>query len=79
MLKIKNFSKGDVVSRRGALTGGYVDNRTSKLEIYTVKEDLMKKLHEKEKELKENKEFLQRQEVCITTYIWLGYSLKMLV
>jgi len=54
--------EGDVVSRRGALTGGYVDNRTSKLEIYTVKEDLMKKLHEKEKELKENKEFLQRQE-----------------
>ena len=51
------------MSRRGALTGGYVDNRTSKLEIYTVKEDLMKKLHEKERELRENKDFLARQEV----------------
>ena len=55
--------EGDQVSRRGALTGGYVDNRKSRLDLYIAKEDLSAQKTEKEQELMKNKEQQQQLEV----------------
>lgn len=54
---------GDQVSRRGALTGGYVDNRKSRLDLYIAKQDLQQALEEKQQEIAVNKEQQQRLEV----------------
>ena len=53
------------MSRRGALTGGYVDNRKSRLDIYSGKSELQTKLNEKRQELAKNKEEQQALEVLI--------------
>nr|XP_018670625.1 structural maintenance of chromosomes protein 3-like isoform X2 [Ciona intestinalis] len=55
--------EGDQVSRRGALTGGYVDNRKSRLELHASKQSLLEQLKVKEKELLSNKEHQQQLEV----------------
>ncbi|XP_039261631.1 structural maintenance of chromosomes protein 3-like [Styela clava] len=54
--------EGDQVSRRGALTGGYVDNRKSRLDLYTAKQDLHAKLEEKQEEIASNKREQQKLE-----------------
>ncbi|XP_076824516.1 structural maintenance of chromosomes protein 3-like [Clavelina lepadiformis] len=59
--------EGDQVSRRGALTGGYVDNRKSRLDLYTSKKDLETELREKEQELALNKEQQQKHEAESTS------------
>ena len=51
------------MSRRGALTGGYVDNRKSRLDLYLAKEDLENQLKSKQEELAKNKEEQQNLEV----------------
>ena len=58
---------GDQVSRRGALTGGYVDNRKSRLEIYSTKQELHQQLATKEKEFSNNKEELVKLEVYLNS------------
>jgi len=71
------FRAGDQVSRRGALTGGYVDNRKSRLDLYIAKQDLQTQLAEKAQELAKNKEQQQQLEVClicdgrVTRVFWL--------
>ena len=62
--------EGDQVSRRGALTGGYVDNRKSRLDLYIAKEDLSAQKTEKEQELMKNKEQQQQLEVLIQNYLY---------
>ena len=42
---------GDFVSRKGALTGGYVDTRQSKLAYYRQKAELSQKIADKEEEI----------------------------
>nr|CAB3266386.1 structural maintenance of chromosomes protein 3-like [Phallusia mammillata] len=54
--------EGDQVSRRGALTGGYVDNRKSRLDLYIAKQDLHSQLTDMEGELSANKEQQQNLE-----------------
>ena len=59
--------EGDQVSRRGALTGGYVDNRKSRLDLYCAKKTLNDQRTEKEQELMKNKEQQQQLEVSALT------------
>jgi structural maintenance of chromosome 3 (chondroitin sulfate proteoglycan 6) len=42
---------GDFVSRKGALTGGYVDTRQSKLAFYRQKNELSQQIKDKETEI----------------------------
>lgn len=58
--------EGDQVSRRGALTGGYVDNKKSRLELYADKQASLTTLEEKQSEISENKTQQQRLEADAT-------------
>ena len=60
---------GDQVSRRGALTGGYYDNRRSRLELHKSKEEYAKKVQEQEAQYKEHKSKLEELEGQINNMV----------
>lgn len=51
------------MSRRGALTGGYVDTSKSRLDLYISKQELQNDLEEKQSEVAANKDQQQTLEV----------------
>ena len=51
--------KGDQVSRRGALTGGYYDTRKSRLDLQKSKIETLHSLQQHEREYEEHKIKLQ--------------------
>ena len=51
---------GDQVSRRGALTGGYIDTKRSRLELHHSKIELRSRMDEKEAEYRENRSHLSQ-------------------
>lgn len=53
---------GDQVSRRGALTGGYYDNRKSRLDLHSDKVKLKAQIEEQEKECTRHKASLESVE-----------------
>ena len=51
---------GDQVSRRGALTGGYIDTKRSRLELHHSKIELRSRMDDKEAEYRENRSHLSQ-------------------
>jgi len=55
------------VSRRGALTGGYYDNRRSRLELHKSKEEYSQKVSTMESQYNEHKTKLEEIEGKVST------------
>ena len=60
---------GDQVSRRGALTGGYYDNRRSRLDLHKSKEEYAGNVEENEKQYGEHKSKLEDLEGQINNLV----------
>jgi len=60
---------GDQVSRRGALTGGYYDNRRSRLDMHKSKEEYVRKVEEQEAKYLEHKTKLEEIEGQINNMV----------
>lgn len=53
---------GDQVSRRGALTGGYYDNRKSRLDLHSDKVKLRSQIETQEEDCRRHKSELEQVE-----------------
>ncbi|XP_052773319.1 structural maintenance of chromosomes protein 3-like [Mya arenaria] len=60
---------GDQVSRRGALTGGYYDNRRSRLDLHKSKEEYAEKVNTMESQYNEHKTKLEEIEGQINNLV----------
>ena len=69
LIHIHIVLKGDQVSRRGALTGGYYDTRRSRLDLHKSKEEYSRQLQEQEGNYMEHKAKLEELEGQINSLV----------